>query len=315
MGLLGYVIRRVGMSIPTLLLISILVFLLVHVMPGGPLAMYAHQPNITPAQLKVIAHQLGIDRPLPEQYVTWLGNMLSGHFGYSFTYGVRVVDLIGERMPPTLLLMGLSFVIAVVTSITIGTISAVYHHTWIDRLLSGLSYVGLGLPSFWLGLILIEIFGVHLGWLPISGMGSGSFTSVVAHLVMPVITLAVLFVAQEARYVRSSMVDVLGRRFIVTARAKGLTNGATVIRHGLRNGLIPVVTVLAMDAATLFGGAVITESIFSWPGIGRLFLGAVLQGDYPIMLALITLLSGLIVLANIAADVLYAVIDPRVHYA
>jgi peptide/nickel transport system permease protein len=146
-------------------------------------------------------------------------------------------------------------------------------------------------------------------------MGSGSFGSDVAHLVMPVVTLTVLFVAQEARYVRSSMVDVLGRRFMLTARAKGLKGSRVVIRHGLRNGLIPVVTVLAMDAATLFGGAVITESIFSWPGIGRLFLGAVLQGDYPIMLTLITLLSGLIVLANIVADVLYAVIDPRVHYA
>ena len=315
MGLLGYVIRRVGMAIPTLLLISVLVFLLVHVMPGGPLAMYAHQPNITPAQLKVIAHQLGIDRPLPEQYLTWLGSTLTGHYGYSFTYGVRVAALIGERMPATLLLMGISFAIAVVTSITIGTLSAVYRQTWIDRVLSGLSYVGLGLPSFWLGLILIEIFGVHLGWFPISGMGSGSFGSDVAHLVMPVVTLTVLFVAQEARYVRSSMVDVLGRRFMLTARAKGLKGSRVVIRHGLRNGLIPVVTVLAMDAATLFGGAVITESIFSWPGIGRLFLGAVLQGDYPIMLTLITLLSGLIVLANIVADVLYAVIDPRVHYA
>ena len=315
MGLLGYVIRRVGMAIPTLLLISVLVFLLVHVMPGGPLAMYAHQPNITPAQLKVIAHQLGIDRPLPEQYLTWLGSTLTGHYGYSFTYGVRVAALIGERMPATLLLMGISFAIAVVTSITIGTLSAVYRQTWIDRVLSGLSYVGLGLPSFWLGLILIEIFGVHLGWFPIAGMGSGSFGSDVAHLVMPVVTLTVLFVAQEARYVRSSMVDVLGRRFMLTARAKGLKGSAVVIRHGLRNGLIPVVTVLAMDAATLFGGAVITESIFSWPGIGRLFLGAVLQGDYPIMLTLITLLSGLIVLANIVADVLYAVIDPRVHYA
>lgn len=314
MGLLGFVIRRVGISIPTLLLISILVFLLVHLMPGGPLSMYAHQPNITPAQLKVIAHQLGIDRPLPVQYASWLENALSGHFGYSYTYNVPVSQLISGRMPATLSLMGISFALAVVLSITIGTVSAMYRHTWVDRVLSALSYVGLGLPSFWLGLILIEVFGVHFGILPISGMGSGGFADHVKHLILPVATLSVLFIAQEARYVRSSMVDVLGRHFIVTARAKGLRNVVVIGKHGLRNGLIPVITVLAIDGATLFGGAVITESIFSWPGIGRLFLGAVLQGDYPIMLAIITLLSGLIVLANIVADMLYAVVDPRVQF-
>ncbi|MEJ2667787.1 MAG: ABC transporter permease [Deinococcales bacterium] len=314
MGLLGFVIRRVGISVPTLLLISILVFLLVHLMPGGPLSMYAHQPNITPAQLRVIAHQLGVDRPLPVQYASWLGNALSGHFGYSYTYNVPVSQLISGRMPATLSLMGISFALAVVLSITIGTISAMYRHTWVDRVLSALSYVGLGLPSFWLGLILIEVFGVHFGILPISGMGSGGLGDHLKHLAMPVATLSVLFIAQEARYVRSSMVDVLGRHFIVTARAKGLRNVVVIGKHGLRNGLIPVITVLAIDGATLFGGAVITESIFSWPGIGRLFLGAVLQGDYPIMLAIITLLSGLIVLANIVADMLYAVVDPRVQF-
>jgi peptide/nickel transport system permease protein len=310
-----FALRRTLIALPTLFLISILLFLIMHAMPGGPLSLYAHQPGITRQELHQIALQLGVYQPVWVQYWQWLIGAIHGDFGYSYTYGLPVLGLIGTRIGATALLMGTAFVVSTIVAIVLGCVAAVWHHTWVDRGIAMITYAGLGLPSFWLGLVLIELLSLDLHWLPVGGYGGPGIASHVSHLVLPVITLAALFMAQQSRYVRASMMTAWRSQYIVTARAKGVSMAALVLRHALRNALIPVVTVIALNAATLFGGAVITESIFSWPGMGRLFLGAVLQGDYPLMMAIVTLLSVVIVVMNVVADLLYAVIDPRVTYS
>lgn len=316
--MLFYILRRILQAIPVLFGISVLLFFLMHAIPGGPLAMYDHEPGMTKQLLHQLEANFGLNKPLWAQYFIWLGGALQGNFGYSYSYGLPALEMVVQRLPATLELMLSSFIIAVILSLVIGIVSALRQYSIWDYALTILSYFGVAMPTFWLGLMVLVLFSVNLHWFPAGGMSSpgqpASLGNDVWHAVLPVSILAIYLIAHESRYVRSSMLEVLGADYIRTARAKGLHRNVITWKHALKNALLPVVTVMVMDGAYLFGGALVTETIFSWPGMGRLFIQAITQDDYPVIMCEISLLSVIIVLANIVSDVLYAVLDPRIEY-
>lgn len=312
-----FLVRRLSQSIPVLFGISILMFTLVHILPGGPLALYRNQPGVTAAQLHQVAVNLGLTAPLYVQYWHWLVGALHGNFGYSYIYGLPATQMMLQRLPATLELMGAAFLLATSIAFVIGVYSAVHYRSKWDHLFTTLSYVGIAVPAFWFGLLLIILFSVDLHWLPSGGiLSSGqpfSIADALRHLILPATVLAFYIVAQESRYVRAAMLDVLNQDYIRTARAKGVGEHVVIWKHALRNALLPVITVMVLDTAYLFGGSVVVETIFSWPGMGRLFIQALSQGDYPVLLVIVSFLSVVIVFANILADILYAVLDPRIR--
>ena len=314
-----FVVRRLAQAVPVIFLISLLLFFMMHAMPGGPLAMYVHQPGITKAMLEQIRVDYGLNQGLWTQYVDWLAKAVRGDFGYSYVYAQPAAAMMLQRLPATLELMLSSFLITVVCSFLLGVYSAVRQYSFGDYLITVISYFGFSMPTFWLGLMVLILFSVHLHWFPAGGMATAgaafSLGDRLWHLILPMLVLAFYTLASESRYVRSSMLDVIHQDYIRTARAKGVGEGRVIWRHALRNALLPVVTVMVMDAAYLFGGALITETIFSWPGMGRLFIQAILQSDYPVLMAVVSFLSVVIVLANIFADVLYGLLDPRIQYS
>jgi peptide/nickel transport system permease protein len=314
-----FVVRRLAQAVPVIFLISLLLFFMMHAMPGGPLAMYVHQPGITKAMLEQIRVDYGLNQGLWTQYVDWLAKAVRGDFGYSYVYAQPAAAMMLQRLPATLELMLSSFLITVVCSFLLGVYSAVRQYSFGDYLITVVSYFGFSMPTFWLGLMVLILFSVHLHWFPAGGMATAgaafSLGDRLWHLILPMLVLAFYTLASESRYVRSSMLDVIHQDYIRTARAKGVGEGRVIWRHALRNALLPVVTVMVMDAAYLFGGALITETIFSWPGMGRLFIQAILQSDYPVLMAVVSFLSVVIVLANIFADVLYGLLDPRIQYS
>lgn len=281
--------------------------------------MYMHQPGMTKARLAALAKVYGINKPIIVQYWAWLGGALHGNFGYSYMYGQPATAMMLERLPATMELMGSSFVLAVGIAFILGVFSAVRQYSVWDYLVTVVSYFGMSMPTFWLGMMALIFFAVELKWFPAGGMstvGVGfSIGDRLWHLVLPMVVLAFFTLAQESRYVRASVLEVVHADYIRTARAKGVPEGRVMWRHALRNALLPVVTVMVMDGAYLFGGALVTETIFSWPGMGRLFIQAINQADYPVMMAIVSFLSVIIVFANIFADVLYGVLDPRVRYS
>lgn len=313
-----FIFKRVLQSIPVLFGISLLLFFMMHAVPGGPLAMYIHDPGMTKQLLHQLETNLGLNQPIWVQYVNWLWGALHGNFGDSYTYGIPATQMVFERLPATLLLMLSAFLVAVVFSFIIGVFSALRQYSFWDHALTVFSYFGVAMPTFWLGLMVVILFAVELHWLPVGGMSTPgapfSLWSLVRHMILPVGILAAYLLAHESRYVRSSMLEVLHADYIRTARAKGLQERRVIWRHAVKNALLPVVTIMVMDGAYLFGGALVTETIFSWPGMGRLFIQAISQNDYPVMMFEISLLSVIIVFANILADVLYAVLDPRISY-
>jgi peptide/nickel transport system permease protein len=314
-----YVARRLLQSIPVLFGISLLLFFLMHAMPGGPLAAFRHQPGISPAELRRIAQAYGLNQPLIVQYWDWLKNALHGNFGYSYTYDEPATTMMFQRLPATLELMFTSFLISVLLSFILGVFSAIRQYSFWDYLVTVLSYFGMSMPTFFLGILALILFAVQLHWLPSGGMSTPgvpfSLADRLRHLILPAAVLAFYTLASESRYVRASMLEVIHADYVRTARAKGLSERVVIWRHALRNALLPVVTVLVMDGAYLLGGALVTETIFSWPGMGRLFIQAVDQGDYPVLMVVVSFLSVVIVLANILADVLYGVLDPRIRYS
>lgn len=315
----AFIIRRLLQAVPVVFGISILLFLLMHAMPGGPLAMYAHQPGMTRQALNQIAAAYGINQPVWVQYVDWLGHAVQGNFGYSYIYQLPAAQMMLQRMPATAELMGTAFVIALVAAFLLGILSAMRQYSIWDYLVTVVSYLGMSLPTFFLGIVAIIVFAVELHWLPTGGQvsvtGANGIGSYLVHLIMPACVLAIFTLAQWSRYIRSSMLEVINADYIRTARAKGATERSVIWRHALRNALLPVVTVIVLDGAFLAGGALVTETIFAWPGMGRLFYQAISQSDYPVMMVIVSFLSIVIVVANIVADVLYGVLDPRVSYS
>lgn len=310
----GYVLRRLAQGAVLLLVVSVVVFVIVHAAPGGP-ALLIH-PDMDPTQLKAMEARLGLDDPIHLQYLRWLGHAVQGNFGKSYQHSLPTLELLLERVPNTLLLSGTALVVAVALAVPLGTISAVYRYSLIDYVATITAFFGVSMPVFWLAILLIITFSVTLGWLPSAGMRTvgvpSSTGDLVRHLVMPSLVLATFPLAQLTRYVRSSMVDVLAQEYVRTARAKGLPELAVLGRHALRNALIPMVTVLGVMTPRLLGGAVITESIFAWPGLGRLAVEAAITRDYPVIMGATLLVSAVVIVCNLVTDLLYVVIDPRI---
>jgi peptide/nickel transport system permease protein len=310
-----FLLRRSVQAVPLLLAISILVFGLLHAAPGGPLAIYLTNPNVRAEDIERLRRALGLDRPLWVQYWSWLVAFVRGDWGYSFSDGRPVVSRIAERLPATLELVGVSIAGAIVLALPGGLVAAARRARWIDRVVSALAMTGISLPTFWFGLLLQIVFAIALGWLPSSGRttpGSGDFVDHVQHLVLPAAVLAIVQAASWSRYLRGSMIETLSQPFIAAARARGIPERRVLLRHALRHALGPVLTIVLVDAALLASGAVVTESVFAWPGLGSLFTDALARRDYTVLMALLMLTSVAIVALNLAADAAHATIDPRV---
>src|SRR5438477_2744915 len=311
-----YIARRLLQAIPLLLGISVASFAILKAIPGGPLSAYENDPNVTDADIRRLEHEFGLDQPIPLQYATWLGKFLTGDWGYSLVSHRPVLGLVAERLPNAILLMGTVFVVVVLLTIPIGALTAVRQYSLFDRVTTGAAFAFLSTPTFWLGLLLIIVFGLELRWLPLGGMrtpgGSGvDLVDGAGHLVLPVATIALVQLGSRVRYLRASMLETINQDYMRTARAKGLGEPAIVIGHALKNAAIPLVTVVALDVPELFAGALVTEQIFGWPGMGRLFWDAATRFDYPVLMGILTVSSALIVLANLFADVVYGYLAPR----
>ncbi|HLJ61120.1 MAG TPA: ABC transporter permease [bacterium] len=309
-----FVLRRLLGAVPLVIGVSMIVFGILQAMPGGPLAVYLDNPYITARDIALIKHQLGLDQPLYVQYARWFGAYALGHWGISYSSGEPVAWLIFARLPATLLLMGTSFLLAMLFALTTGVYSAVHQHSAFDYAATVFSFLGISMPVFWFGLMLQLLVAVRLGWLPVAGYGAGGWLPVAQHLVLPSIVLAMFTAGRWSRFTRAGVLEVLRQDYIRTARAKGLAERRVVFRHALRNSLIPVVTVVALDLAGLLSGAVVTETVFAWPGMGSLLIQSISNVDYPTLLAILMLSSFAIILSNLLADVLYSLLDPRIVY-
>lgn len=313
-----YVIRRILGAIPLLLVISMITFGLMSAAPGGPLARYQENPRISAKDLEIKRKQLDLDKPIPVRYLKWLKRTATGDLGTSFVTSQPVLGMIAERLPATLELMLTSFILSLAFGLTIGIVTALKRATPFDYVATFLAFIGISLPVFWLGLMAQVVFGVWLGWLPVTGRmttgGEGGLSDYVAHLALPVLVLSLLYTASWSRFMRSSLIEAMSQDYVRTAYAKGLSRRRVVFRHGVRNALIPIVTIMAIQVPGLFTGAIITEAIFAWPGMGRLFYDGILKGDYPRLMAILMISSVLIVLFNLIADVLYGLLDPRISY-
>ena len=346
--MVNYIVRRLFQTVVLLFILSILLFALVNLAPGGPLAGQGRSRQIRPEKVQILKRQFGLDKPLPTQYLIWLvGNdwmkvdvdgdginesygtrmgILRGDFGFSYRTRQPVLEEIGQRLPNTTLLMVITLLVGLAFAIPIGIISAIRQYSTFDITVTTLSFAGQAIPEFFLGLLLILIF---YAWLknPITGeplLPSGGMTSLgvsgfalgdrLVHLILPVITGALGWVAWYSRFLRSSMLDVVNKDYLRTARAKGLPNWMVLYKHALRKALIPLITMLAIDLPTIFGGAVFVETLFSWPGMGRLYFTAAVDRDYPVLLAILIMGAAAIILSSLLADILYSFLDPRVRY-
>lgn len=320
-----YVVRRTLQAIPLLLLISVILFGVLYNMPGGPLAPYLQNPHITAADIARLKHNLGLDQPVPIQYLHWLGRVLVGDLGWSTSNSEPVFQALVERLPATLTLMGASLLIAITIGISAGILSAVYRYTFLDYAITTFAFFGQSMPVFWFALMMQLAFSVHgvplpFGYqiqLPTAGLSSSDTFDLgdrLQHLILPATVLSLLQIALFSRFMRSSLLEVISTDYMRTAAAKGLSSRVILFKHGLKNALIPVVTVTALSLPGLIGGAVITEDIFAWPGMGRLFYNALGQSDLALLMGYLVLLSVLVVFSNLLADVVYAWLDPRVKY-
>lgn len=317
-----YVIRRILQAIPLLLLVSIFMFALIHLMPGGP-DQVIFNPHLSAAARAQMRVRFGLDDPVPIQYLKWLRNALTGDFGFSFTTNLPVLTVLGQRFPATLELFGSALIFALIFAILLGVVAGVRQRSVTDYTLTTVSYFGISMPVFLFALFGQYIFAVALHWLPASGITSVGYTLApfdafidgVWHLILPMMVLSILFIAAWSRYLRSTMIDVVKQDYMRTARAKGVSPLGVLVRHAMRNALIPLVTVVTLDFGSIAGGAVITETIFSWPGMGQLFYQSLEARDYPILLAMLTLSAFFVVAFNLLADILYGVLDPRIRYA
>ncbi len=318
-----YLIRRLIQAIPLLILLSIFMFSLIHLLPGGP-EQVLYNPHLGAEGRAAMRARFGLDDPVPVQYLKWISRALVGDFGFSFANNQPVSQNIGQAFPNTLELLGTAFSMALVLAILLGVISAVRQGTITDYALTTISYFGIAMPTFLFGLFAQDIFGVRLHLLPVSGTSTpgvifsnpfDTFLDHFIHLILPATVLAGLSIAGWSRYMRSSMIEAIKQDYIRTARAKGVGPVRLLVGHALRNAVIPLITVVALDFGQIAGGATITEGVFAWPGMGRLFLDSLEARDFPILLAMLLIGSVFVVLFNLLADVLYAVMDPRIRYA
>ncbi|NEW96159.1 ABC transporter permease [Rhodopseudomonas sp. BR0G17] len=313
--MLGYLIRRLLAAIPVTGVVALFVFLLLRLTPGDPAAIIAGD-SATPEQLMRIRTSLGLNEPLYVQFFTWVGRLLHGDLGVSLISQVPVLQMIGQRIEPTITVALSTIVLSVIVAVPLGVVAAWKHGTWVDRFVMGLSVIGFSVPVFVIGYVLIQIFAIELRWLPVQGFrpmarGFGPFAE---RLVLPTLTLSFIYIALIARMTRAAMLDVLGEDYVRTARAKGITESRVLLRHALRNAAVPVITVIGTGFALLISGVVVTESVFNLPGIGRLTVDAVLARDYPVIQGMILLTSGIYVAVNLLIDLAYTLLDPRIRY-
>lgn len=303
-----YIIRRLLQMVPVILGITLIVFILVRA-SGDPVLILLPD-DATQEQVELFRRALGLDRPILEQYVIYLGNLVRGDFGMSLRFlNQPVFDIVMERLPATLQLAAAALLVALLISLPAGILAALYRNRWPDRIASSFSAVGEAMPNFWLGIMLILVVAVQLRWLPVSGQGG------LAHLVLPAITLGTGLAALLTRLMRSSLLEVLGQDYVRTATAKGLRSRTVLVKHALRNGLLSYITVLGLQVASLMAGAVVTEQVFAWPGIGLLAIQAINSRDMAIIQAVVLISSLVVMTANLLVDVLYSLVDPRIQYA
>lgn len=319
--MLAYTIRKFLFSIVVLFFASIAIFALVNLGPD-PLTELKNNPRISQADVQRISEIYGLDKSLPERYLIWVGGLLQGDLGYSVKLQNQVSDLIVPRIWPTVLLMGSSLIFTVLIAIPFGVYSAIRKYSALDNAGTLFSFIGYSMPSFWLGLLLQLFLGVYLtSWAGVrifytSGIssGNGGLVDLLQHLTLPVLTLSVISIASYSRFQRGAMLDVLASDYLRTARAKGLSRRQVYLKHALRNALVPVVTVIALDMGVLLGGAVITETVFAWPGLGFLLADSLYKGDYNVAQGLLIISAALIVFFNYVADIAYSLVDPRISY-
>lgn len=311
----GYILRRVLSTLPVLAIVAVLVFLMLRLTPSDPAAIIAGD-YANPQQIELIRERLGLNEPILKQFIIWISGVLQGDFGESFFYKKQVAELIGERLEPTLSLSIVTILLVIMIAVPLGVIAAHNHGTWVDRFVMGFSVLGFSIPVFVVGYILIYIFAVTLDWLPVQGYqrirdGVGGW---LLRLVLPAMTLSVVFIAFIARMTRTSVLEVLNEDYIRTARAKGQTEIKVLVRHALANAAVPILTIIGLTVAILIGGVVVTESVYTLPGLGLLTVDAVLARDYPTIQAVILLFSFAYVLINLLVDVAYTFLDPRIRY-
>lgn len=323
--MLSYIARRLLQMIPLLLGISIINFAIIHLAPGDPVLLLSER-NATPEELARIRALYGLDQPIYIQYLRWLSHVIRGDFGRSFVDGRPVIDHILERLPYTLLLNFIVMVVIYAIALPVGIMSALKQYSKFDHAVTLLAFLGQATPSFWFALLLIYTVGVKLNWLPIAGAGTigvsvrtdGLWATILdraKYLVLPVTVMSLGSLAGIARYMRSSMLEVIRQDYVRTARAKGLPEKVVILKHALRNALLPIVTLLGFELPILFGGSVIIETIFSWPGLGLLSIRAIFQRDYQIVMAMNMIGAVLMILGNFLSDVLYIIVDPRIKYS
>jgi len=319
--MVAYIIRRLILALIVIILLTVFVFFIMRLLPGDPLLIYISQSNELQAMpyemIEKLRHDYGLDKPIVVQYVNWVAGVLIGDFGKSTYYSESVGKLMLERFPVTLLLGILSLIFSTFFGILAGVLAALRRGKWVDKLVTPLSYIGVTIPVFWLGILMIYFFGLKLGWLPVFGYTSplDNFWLSVRQLIMPVICLAVFGLASNTRLMRSSMLEVIRQDYIRTAWAKGLRERNIVIRHAMKNGLIAVITMIGMGVGHVFGGSVLVETVFAIPGVGRLLVTAIFGQDYVVVQG-ITLIIGIVVLmVNLLVDLCYGWFDPRIRYS
>ncbi|WP_311970796.1 ABC transporter permease [Pseudomonas baltica] len=311
-----YILNRLGQSAIVLVLVSLIGFVVLNLAPGGPMSQFALNPGMSQAELDRIAAQMGLDRPLMVQYVEWFSRLFIGDWGHSFRDGRPVLSVIAGHLPATLLLMGTATVFSVIVGTWVGVLGAVRRYSVFDTLATVGAMVALSIPTFWFGLVAIFLFSLHLGWLPAGNMytiGDQSVGDYAIHLILPVAVLALVNVAIWSRYMRSATLDVIDQDFVRTARAKGLPYRRVLTHHVIRNALLPMITLAGLQIPTILGGALVTETVFTWPGMGRLFLDSLGYSDYPVIMGILMFSAILVLLGNLLADLLVGVADPRVR--
>jgi peptide/nickel transport system permease protein len=313
--MIDFIARRLVAIIPVLAVVAVFVFLMLRLTPGDPAAVIAGD-NATSEQIDLIRAKLGLDLPIWQQFFIWISDILRGNFGESFFFKKTVTELISQRLEPTLALSICTLIVAVTTAVPLGVIAAYRHGSLLDRFVMGFSVLGFSLPTFVIGYCLIYIFAIDLGWLPVQGYTriGADFSGFIEHMILPSITLGIIYVALIARITRASVLEVLNEDYIRTARAKGLSNRVVLMRHALRNAAVPILTVIGIGIALLIGGAVVTETVYGLPGLGRLTVEAVLSRDFPTIQAVILMFSVVYVVINLLIDISYTLFDPRIRY-
>lgn len=313
-----FIVRRIIQSIPTFFGITLISFIIIHLVPGN-IAQVFLGPKATPFLIAQLNHQLGLDKPIPVQYIDWVWQLLHGNLGSSYFQNQTVWSLIMINVPRTLAIVGIGIVISHILSIVLGMIQAYKRNTPIDHILTTVSYFFYSMPVFWLGIIIVVVFSINLNLLPSGGISNPlvsnpGFGSWAAHIVLPIFTLVLWTVAGWSRYMRSATIDALIQDYIRTARAKGLSEFVVLVKHAVRNSLLPLVTLLGFSLPGLFSGALLIEVVFNYPGLGLLFYNAAVQRDYPVVLGGVVVIGVLTILGNLVADLLYGLVDPRIQY-